>query len=57
MLLTHGRRAARTAPDGSLVPLAEQDRDLWDRDAIEEGIELVTRALSRGTHSPPAEST
>jgi RNA polymerase sigma factor (sigma-70 family) len=52
MLLTHARRAARTAPDGSLVLLAEQDRDLWDRDAIGEGIELVTRALSRGPLGP-----
>jgi RNA polymerase sigma factor (sigma-70 family) len=52
MLLTHSRRAARTAPDGSIVPLAEQDRDLWDRDAIEEGVELVSRALCRGSLGP-----
>src|SRR5205807_80615 len=52
MLLTHARRAARTAPDGSLVLLAEQDRELWDRDAIAEGVELVTGALSRGTVGP-----
>jgi predicted RNA polymerase sigma factor len=52
MLLTHSRRAARTAPDGSLVLLAEQDRNLWDRDAIEEGIALVTGALSSGPLGP-----
>ena len=34
MLLTDARRPARTRPDGGLVPLAEQDRDLWDRGAI-----------------------
>ena len=43
---------ARTAPDGSIVPLAEQDRVLWDRDAIEDGVELVSRALSRGSLRP-----
>lgn len=47
-LLTDARRHARTGPDGALVPLAEQDRTLWDRDAIAEGIALVTDALSRG---------
>jgi RNA polymerase sigma factor (sigma-70 family) len=52
MLLTHARRAARTAPDGSLVLLGEQDRELWDRDAIAEGVELVTGALSRGAVGP-----
>src|SRR5690606_18388608 len=38
MLLTDARRAARTRPDGSLVPLAEQDRSLWDRERIAEGV-------------------
>jgi RNA polymerase sigma factor (sigma-70 family) len=47
MLLTDARRAARSRPDGSLVPMAEQDRSLWDQAAIEEGIALVTDALSR----------
>src|SRR3954453_21223713 len=37
MLLIESRRAARTAPDGSLVLLADQDRTLWDRDLIAEG--------------------
>lgn len=52
MLLTHSRRAARTAPDGSLVLLAEQDRELWDRGAIDEGVALVAKALARGPLGP-----
>ncbi|WP_446218103.1 RNA polymerase sigma factor [Micromonospora sp. IBHARD004] len=50
MLLTDAHRAARTGPAGELVPLAEQDRSRWDRAAIEEGVALVTEAL---TWSPP----
>ncbi|MFC0437962.1 RNA polymerase sigma factor [Kutzneria buriramensis] len=46
MLLTESRRAARSLPDGSLVPLAEQDRSLWDAAAIAEGVKLVSDALS-----------
>ncbi|MCC8244072.1 RNA polymerase sigma factor [Saccharothrix luteola] len=46
MLLTEARGAARTGPDGVLVPLAEQDRSRWDRAAIAEGTELVTRSLA-----------
>jgi RNA polymerase sigma factor (sigma-70 family) len=46
MLLTDARRPARTRPDGGLVPLAEQDRDRWDKRAIAEGVEIITRALS-----------
>ena len=42
MLLTDARRAARTGPDGALVPLAEQDRTRWDAAAIAEGVALVT---------------
>jgi RNA polymerase sigma factor (sigma-70 family) len=49
MLLTDARRLARTGPDGELIPLAKQDRRLWNRAAIAEGIELVTAALSRGS--------
>jgi RNA polymerase sigma factor (sigma-70 family) len=45
MLLTDARRSARTAPDGSLVPLAEQDRDLWDRAAIAEGVAMIEATL------------
>lgn len=52
MLLTDARRAARTTPDGSLVPLAEQRRDLWNRAQIEEGVTLLTRTLGRGTTGP-----
>jgi RNA polymerase sigma factor (sigma-70 family) len=47
MLLTSARRAARTAPDGSLVPLAEQDRSRWDVAAITEGVEILQAALAR----------
>ena len=47
MLLTHARRAARTAPDGSLVPLAEQDRDRWDTESVAEGVEILQGALAR----------
>jgi RNA polymerase sigma factor (sigma-70 family) len=46
MLLTDARRPARTRPDGTLVPLAEQDRSLWDRRAIAEGVALVAAALA-----------
>ena len=49
MLLTDARRAARTGPDGELVPLTEQDRTLWDRAAIVEGTALITDTLSRGS--------
>ncbi|RZQ65455.1 RNA polymerase sigma factor [Amycolatopsis suaedae] len=47
MLLHHARRAARTAPDGSLVPLAEQDRGRWDTTAIAEGVGILQAALAR----------
>jgi predicted RNA polymerase sigma factor len=49
MLLTDARRAARTDADGQLIPLAEQDRTLWNRETIAEGTALVTRALSKGS--------
>ena len=52
MLLTDARRAARTLPDGSLIPLAEQDRQLWNQDQIREGVALVTDALSRAPVGP-----
>jgi RNA polymerase sigma factor (sigma-70 family) len=48
MLLTDARRPARSGPDGELIPLAEQDRTLWNRPLIIEGIGLTTRALRRG---------
>jgi predicted RNA polymerase sigma factor len=47
MLLHHARRASRTAPDGSLVPLAEQDRGRWDTTLIAEGVEILQAALTR----------
>jgi RNA polymerase sigma factor (sigma-70 family) len=47
MLLTDARRAARTEPDGTLVPLAEQRRELWDAEQIEEGIALLAQTLGR----------
>jgi predicted RNA polymerase sigma factor len=49
MLLTDARRAARTGPVGELIPLDEQDRTLWDRQAIAEGISLVEEAMSSGS--------
>jgi predicted RNA polymerase sigma factor len=52
MLLTDARRAARTGPAGELIPLDEQDRALWNREAISEGVALVSRALPRGAVGP-----
>ena len=49
MLLTDARRAARTGPDGELIPLMNQDRSLWDQKEISEGVALLTAALSRGS--------
>jgi predicted RNA polymerase sigma factor len=48
MLLTDARRAARTEPDGALVPLAEQDRTRWDATRIAEGQALLTHTLGTG---------
>lgn len=48
MLLTDARRPARTGPAGELVPLAEQDRTLWDRHLIAEGVALITECLKQG---------
>ena len=52
MLLTDARRPARTRPDGTLVPLAEQDRDRWDAAAIAEGVALITGTLARAPLGP-----
>ena len=52
MLLVDSRRRARTTPDGDLVPLAEQNRSLWNMDAAAEGVELVTEALARRRPGP-----
>jgi len=46
MLLQESRRAARTSPSGDLILLEDQDRSLWNRDQIEEGLALVERVLS-----------
>jgi RNA polymerase sigma factor (sigma-70 family) len=52
MLLTDARRAARTGPDGSLVPLEEQDRGRWNQEAIAEGVALITDALAGAPIGP-----
>jgi RNA polymerase sigma factor (sigma-70 family) len=52
MLLTEARRPARIGPDGSLVPLDEQDRSRWNRDLIGEGVTLVSDALTRTRLGP-----
>ncbi len=48
MLLTDARRHARSGPNGELIPLTKQDRTLWHRAEIAEGVELLTGALSKG---------
>ena len=48
MILTDARRPARSGPNGEIVPLDEQDRSLWNREAIAEGVRLVSEALARG---------
>ncbi len=52
MLLTDARRSARTGPRGELIPMAEQDRSLWNADEIAEGVALITAALPRGPIGP-----
>jgi predicted RNA polymerase sigma factor len=52
MLLHHARREARTRADGSLVPLAEQDRTRWNGELIAEGVDLLQAALVRDTLGP-----
>ncbi|MFF9908990.1 RNA polymerase sigma factor [Streptomyces sp. NPDC013457] len=52
MLLTDARRPARTSPSGEGVPLAEQDRSQWDRRAINEGVDLISRTLPNGQVGP-----
>jgi RNA polymerase sigma factor (sigma-70 family) len=52
MLLTDARREARTTPDGALVPLAEQDRALWDGTQIEEGVGIISDTLGRAAIGP-----
>jgi RNA polymerase sigma factor (sigma-70 family) len=52
MLLTDARRPARTGPAGELIPMAEQDRSLWDQEAIVEGVALVSETLPKGAVGP-----
>jgi RNA polymerase sigma factor (sigma-70 family) len=52
MLLTDARRPARAGRDGSLIPMAEQDRSIWNAESIAEGVALITEALLRGPTGP-----
>lgn len=52
MLLTDARRAARTGPEGELIALADQDRSLWERGEIAEGVQLISAALACGSVGP-----
>jgi RNA polymerase sigma factor (sigma-70 family) len=52
MLLTDARRPARVSPSGALVPLADQDRSRWSPQLIEEGVSLITVALSTAPVGP-----
>lgn len=52
MLLTDARRVARTNADGELIPLAAQDRSLWDKKQIAEGVELISKTLPKGQIGP-----
>ncbi|MEI9951680.1 MAG: sigma-70 family RNA polymerase sigma factor [Pseudomonadota bacterium] len=48
LILTDARRLARSGPNGEIVPLDEQDRSLWNQQAIAEGVQLVSEAMARG---------
>ncbi len=52
MLLTDARRSARTGPDGELIALAQQNRDLWDGQHIAEGVALLSATLPKGSVGP-----
>ena len=52
MLLHEARRAARSTPQGDMILLEDQDRSLWNRDQIEEGTELVERAIQSRRFGP-----
>jgi RNA polymerase sigma factor (sigma-70 family) len=52
MLLTDARRLARTTPAGDLIPLAQQDRALWNSQQIAEGVALISAALPKGEVGP-----
>lgn len=52
MLLTQARRFARTGRAGELIPLQQQDRNLWDQELIREGVALLTATLPKGAVGP-----
>ena len=52
MLLTDARRLARTSAEGELIPLAQQDRALWDSQQIAEGVALISATLPKGSVGP-----
>jgi predicted RNA polymerase sigma factor len=52
MLLTDARRLARTGAEAELIPLAQQDRALWDRQQIAEGVALLSATLPKGAVGP-----
>ena len=52
MLLHESRRSARTTADGEMILLEDQDRSLWDREQIVEGLALIGRALTSGRFGP-----
>jgi RNA polymerase sigma factor (sigma-70 family) len=52
MLLTDARRLARTGAEGELIPLPQQNRRLWDRQQIAEGVELLSATLPKGSVGP-----
>jgi RNA polymerase sigma factor (sigma-70 family) len=52
MLLTDARRHARTGPNDQLIPLAQQNRALWDREQIADGVALLAAALPKGSVGP-----
>ncbi|MEU0540750.1 sigma-70 family RNA polymerase sigma factor [Nocardia sp. NPDC005978] len=52
LLLTDARRAARSGPHGELIPLTEQDRSLWDRTMIIEGVRLASASVAGGLLGP-----
>jgi RNA polymerase sigma factor (sigma-70 family) len=52
MLLTDARRAGRSVPQNEVIPLDKQDRSLWNRTQIAEGVEMISAALTRGAVGP-----
>ena len=52
MLLTDARRVARTGAEGELIPLTKQDRAVWDKEQIAEGVALISETLPKGSVGP-----